>query len=80
MRTAILIVIGLVLVFAVLRTVRPPQRLLAATAVTVVWCGVVVWNFMTGLSHGYTVQQELPIHVAILVPPVGLAWWMALRR
>jgi len=80
MRTAILIVIGLMFALLVLRTVKPGQRKVAALAVTVAWLGVVVWNLMTGMSHGYTFQQELPIHVAIFVPPVALAWWLARKR
>jgi len=80
MRTAILIAIGLLLAFAILRLVKPERRRAAALAVTVGWFAVVVWNLLTGMSHGYSFQVELPIQIAILIPPVALAWWLALRR
>ncbi len=80
MRTAILIVVGLLLALVVLRLAKPHLRRGAAVAVTVAWLGVVVWNLLTGMSHGYTFQEELPIQIAILIPPVALAWWLAQRR
>ena len=80
MRTAILIAIGLVLAFVALRMVKPHLRGRAAVTMTVAWLVVVVWNLATGMSHGYTFQEELPIQAGILIPPVALAWWLALKR
>jgi uncharacterized membrane protein YwaF len=77
MRTLVLIVIGLIVVLVTMTQVATRHRGLAAGTASLVWLAVVLWNLMTGMSHGYTLQQELPIQLCILLPPVALAWWMA---
>lgn len=77
MRTLILILIGMAVVLAAMSQAAPRHRKVAAGVVSLVWFAVVLWNLLTGMSHGYTLQQELPIQLCILLPPVVLAWWMA---
>jgi len=82
MRTLILIVIGLALAIALLRLAPPAWRTGAAVLFTLLWLAVAGWNLRTGLSHGYTLAQELPIHVPLFGVPVALAWalWWFARR
>lgn len=82
MRTLIFIVAGLVLAVALLRLAPPAYRLWAAGAFTLVWLGVSAWNLRTGLSHGYTLAQELPIHAVLFGLPAVVAWglWFWWRR
>lgn len=80
MRTAVLVVIGIVMVLAAMSLIGERRRRAAGVVLTIVWMGVVVWNLMTGLSHGYTLGEELPIQLVILLPPTLLAWWMARKR
>lgn len=77
MRTLILIAIGLVVAGLSLWLSKPAWRVYVAGGFTLVWLAVVVWNLRTGLSHGYTLQQELPIHALIFSVPVVLAGWLA---
>ncbi|MFA7506444.1 MAG: hypothetical protein WCZ28_17225 [Burkholderiaceae bacterium] len=80
MRTLILIAVGLVLALASLRIAPAAWRNRAAISFTLAWLGVCAWNLATGLSHGYTLAQELPIHVFLYGVPVALAWTLARRR
>ena len=82
MRTVIFIVVGLVVAAALLRWVSVPYRTWAAGVFTAAWFGVSAWNLRTGLSHGYTLAEELPIHVVLFGIPVAAAWgvWWWLRR
>jgi hypothetical protein len=36
-----------------------------------------LWNLRTGMSHGYSLQEELPIQSVIFVIPVIGAWLLA---
>lgn len=82
MRTVIIILIGLALATAVLRLVPSAWRTAAALMFTLLWLAVSLWNLRTGLSHGYTLAQEVPIHVPLFGVPVALAWalWWYTRR
>lgn len=82
MRTVILIVVGLVLAAALLRWSPVPYRTWVAGIFSVAWLGLSAWNLRTGLSHGYTLAQELPIHAALFGIPFAVAWgiWWWLRR
>lgn len=82
MRTLIFIAAGLVLAVALLRLTPLAYRTLAAGLFTAAWLGVSAWNLRTGLSHGYTLAEELPIHVALFGIPAVLAWvlWWSRRR
>ena len=82
MRTLILLVIGLVLATLALRFAPAAQRTLAITLFTLLWLGVCTLNLRTGLSHGYTLAEELPIHAVLFGAPAVAAWlaWWWLRR
>lgn len=82
MRTLIFIATGLLLATVLLRLTPATYRLLAAGLFTVAWLAVSAWNLRTGMSHGYTFAQELPIHLALFGLPAALAWglWWWLRR
>jgi hypothetical protein len=77
LRTIVLIIVGLLLVYLAMSRVKAPARTWAAGLLSLVWLAVVGWNLATGMSHGYSFQEELPIQIAILLPPVVLAWWLA---
>lgn len=79
MRTLILIVIGVVLAYVCTRAVPQPRRRLLAMAFSLGWLLVVGWNLRTGLSHGYSLREELPIQAVIFLLPTVLAWWLARR-
>ena len=55
------------------------RRWLAVGGFALAWLLVVLWNLRTGLSHGYTLQQELPIHALLFAVPVAFAAWLAFR-
>ncbi|MCH8544866.1 MAG: hypothetical protein LAT61_14990 [Alcanivorax sp.] len=81
MRTLILVVIGLLLAAAALRLAPPVYRTAAAGVFTLVWLGVCSWNLRLGLSHGYSMAVELPIHLLLFGLPAAAAWsmWWAWR-
>lgn len=80
MRTLIIIAIGIAVALLVLRFIRPSWRLPAAAIFSGLWLLASAWNLRIGMSHGYTLQQELPIHLLIWSVPVGVALWLALKR
>ncbi len=81
MRTLILIATGLGVVALLLWRTSPARHHAAAGLFTVVWLVVVGWNLSTGLAHGYTLGEELPIHLVLFGVPVIAAWaWIGLRR
>lgn len=82
MRTVIFIVVGVVLAVALLRWIPMPYRTWVAGLFTAAWLAISAWNLRIGLSHGYTLAEELPIHVALFGIPVAVAWgvWWWLRR
>lgn len=79
MRTLILLAIGLALAALVAWVPAGRRRRLAAGGVGALWLAVVGWNLATGLSHGYTLGEELPIQALILLPPIALAAWLGCR-
>jgi len=79
MRTLILILSGFALA-ALMLHFAPRSRVMLATALfALVWLGVCCWNLWTGLSHGFTLAQELPIHLVLFGLPVLAAWWLGRR-
>lgn len=74
MRTMIFIAAGLVLAALSLRLTPAAYRTGAAGLFTIVWLAVSVWNLRIGLSHGYSLAEELPIHLALFGIPTALAW------
>ncbi|WP_225591792.1 MULTISPECIES: hypothetical protein [unclassified Stenotrophomonas] len=53
---------------------------MAAVLFAAAWLAVVGWNLRTGLSHGYTLREELPIQAAIYLVPLALAVWLAWKH
>jgi hypothetical protein len=77
MRTLIFIVVGLLLVGIAMWLARPDKRRVVAAIFSLGWLAAVLWNLRTGMSHGYSLQEELPIQAAIYLVPVAAAGWCA---
>ena len=80
MRTIVLILIGLALAGLAMWLGKPARRVAAAWLFTGAWLLVTSWNLYTGMSHGYSLQEELPIQALIFAVPVIAAWLLARRR
>lgn len=79
MRTAILLLIGLAALGLFLGLAKPARRRAAALAFVVLWLLVIGWNLSLGLSHGYSLREELPIQAVLFGVPALAAWWFARR-
>ena len=85
MRTAIIVVAGLVLLVLCNLVARflggaGTQTLVMASKVFIpIWLGVALVNMWVGVSRaGYTVAEDLPIFLVIFAIPAGTAafvWW-----
>jgi len=82
MRTLILTMVGLLAAWAALRLAPAALRTSAASLFTLAWLGFCAWNLRAGLAHGYTLGQELPIHLVLFGVPAAAAWglWWRARR
>ena len=80
MRTTVLILIGLALAGLAMWLGKPARRIGTAWLFTGAWLMVTSWNLYTGMSHGYSLQEELPIQATIFAVPVIVAWVLARRR
>ncbi len=80
MRTLIIVLIGLAVTAVTLWLTPVAQRLLAAGLFTFGWLVVSVLNLRVGLSHGYTLAQELPIHLVLFGVPVAAFWAYVLLK
>lgn len=80
MRTLLILLIGVVVVWLLARHVPRARRRLAAVLFSLVWLVACAWNLGIGLSHGYALGEELAIHAVLFALPVGLAWWCLGRR
>lgn len=80
MRTTLLIVAGLLLAALASWLGAPSKRVMAAVLFAVAWLAVVGWNLRTGLSHGYSLREELPIQAVIYLVPLALAIWLAWKH
>lgn len=80
MRTSLLILAGLLLAWLATWLGAPSRRLVAAMLFAIAWLAVVGWNLRTGLSHGYSLREELPIQLLIYLLPVALAAWLAWKH
>ena len=74
MRTLIIIAIGLCIDFALMSFIPKKFQIIAGIIFTLVWAGVVYWNLHLGLSHGYTLAEELQIQLLIFFVPVTAYW------
>lgn len=79
MRTFVLIALGAALAWLAIWLGAPARRRLAAGLFAVAWLAVVGWNLRTGLSHGYSLGEELPIQALIYLVPVAIAAVLARR-
>lgn len=79
MRTLIFIVVGLVIVGIAMWSTGAARRRLVAALFTIGWLAAVVWNLRTGMSHGYSLQEELPIQLLIFAIPVATGWLLAYK-
>ncbi|PZQ27832.1 MAG: hypothetical protein DI562_12735 [Stenotrophomonas acidaminiphila] len=77
MRTLIFIAIGLLLMGIAMRLASPHRRRAVMGVFSVGWLLAVLWNLRTGMSHGYSLQEELPIQAGIYLVPVAAGWWWA---
>lgn len=80
MRTGLLILIGLLLAALASWLGAPSRRAAATTVFAIAWLAVVGWNLRTGLSHGYSLREELPIQLSIYLLPVAVAAWLAWKH
>jgi hypothetical protein len=79
MRTLIFIVVGLVVVGIAMWSAGAARRRLVAALFTFGWLAAVLWNLRTGMSHGYSLQEELPIQLLIFAIPVAAGWLLAYK-
>lgn len=77
MRTLLFIVIGLAFMALAMWLTKPVKRTTTAWLFTVAWLLATLWNLYTGMSHGYSLQEELPIQIGIFAIPVLGAWILA---
>ena len=77
MRTLIFILAGLLLVVIAMWLAKPAKRRSVAAVFSVGWLVAVLWNLRTGMSHGYSLQEELPIQALIYAVPVATGAWLA---
>ncbi|SEL97048.1 hypothetical protein [Halomonas caseinilytica] len=80
MRTLLILLIGIVAVWLLVRYCPSAHRRPAVVAFALVWLVACGWNLAIGLSHGYALGEELAIHAVLFGIPVGLAWWRLWRR
>lgn len=74
MRTLLIIALGLI-ISTVLFYLFPKKNLfITGIAFSLGWLAVTVWNLQIGLSHGYSLAEEAPIHVLLYLVPVSVFW------
>ena len=79
MRTLIIIAIGLAVMALMLWLAKPAFRRRTAWVFIAAWLVFTAFNLRTGLSHGYSLQEELPIHLILFAVPALAAWWFSRR-
>ena len=77
MRTLIIIAVGLLLLAVALKVAKPGKRRAVAGIFCVFWLLATLANLALGLSHGYSLQEELPIHLLLFGVPAFAAWWFS---
>ncbi|MFS4438259.1 hypothetical protein ACMA5I_08595 [Paracoccaceae bacterium GXU_MW_L88] len=81
MRTVSFILVGLALLALFWLGGRFIHRPLRRTLPIfwLIWALIAAWNLTTGLSHGYSFIEELPIFLVIFCVPALAGWWLARR-
>ncbi|KAF1722346.1 hypothetical protein [Pseudoxanthomonas wuyuanensis] len=77
MRTLVIILIGLAVVAAAMWLAKPAKRPQVAWVFAGVWLLASLLNLRTGLLHGHTLGEELPIHLLLFGIPALAGWWLA---
>ena len=86
MRTAAMIVVGVVLAIAFdllvswLKRTGRARRTDSGRLFTLIWLGIMVADFYAGVSEGNSVALELGVHALMFAVPAGAAWWLSRRR
>lgn len=80
MRSVVFILAGLILLTVAVAISRAHFRARAALAFIGVWLAVSAVNLYIGVSHGYSLQEELLVHAALFGVPAAaaLAVWFRL--
>lgn len=76
MRTLVLILIGLVVLALMTGLSRPARRPLAVLVFVGLWLVACAINLAIGLSHGYSLAEELGIHLVLFGVPAAAAWFV----
>ncbi|PZQ13166.1 MAG: hypothetical protein DI564_11695 [Rhodanobacter denitrificans] len=76
MRTLVLILIGLVVLALMTALSRPARRPQVALVFVGLWLVACAINLAVGLSHGYTLGEELGIHLVLFGVPAAAAWFV----
>ena len=81
MRTLIFIAVGLIVLVSLLAIIRPAWRAPAALGFIAAWFVVSAVNFGIGLSAGYSLAEELLVHLFLFgIPALAAAWaWRKYR-
>jgi hypothetical protein len=86
MRTATMIVIGVVvalafdLVVAALKARGHARETDAGRLFMLIWLGIMIVDFYIGVSEGNTVPLELGAHALVFAVPAAVAWWLTRHR
>lgn len=80
MRTLIIVAIGIVAGLAVLWLLRRQRNapMTGFWAFAALWLITCAWNLSVGVSHGYSVAEEIPFLLVNFLVPVAVVW--ALRN
>lgn len=76
MRTLVLILIGLIVLALMTGLSRPARRPQVALVFVGLWLVACAINLAVGLSHGYTLGEELGIHLLLFGVPAAAAWFV----
>lgn len=81
MRTLIVVVIGIAIGIALLWLLRSQRKapMTGVWAFSGLWLLVCAWNLSVGVSHGYSVTEELPYLLANYLVPLGAIWTLRNR-
>ena len=80
MRTLYFLAAGLILAAIVTWAIKPANHRKASILFVIAWAGVTAWNWATGMSHGYSFMEELPIQMVIFAVPVLGLWLLSRLR